>query len=394
MLKTVFLSSGPILLPRPSFGPSPSSTLRPLSSNSNMSTRADIVRQCSHPVPASTRVKATSDPKHLTSFADLLDLLGATTTGHRPPADATETTIASSTTPTTTARYHALLLDQFGVLHDGQVPYPGAIDMVRAVHATGCRILLLSNSSRRSSGALRKLSAMGFPEAAFHGVITSGELTFRSLRDRPTPAWSTLGNRPLWLTWGDRGAISLADLDLHPTAEPEDCTFILAHGTEAIGGPHPDGTEFTPTPFAGLVSLLHRAAARVPAPTLVLANPDLVTVDGGTGLRPMPGMLAREYRNRGGNVFVMGKPDPRMYAAAMKELGLRPEECLAVGDSLEHDIAGANAAGCDSVFITGGIHAEECEIVMTEEEGMGGLFEAFEAIPTYVCNRFSAKSSE
>ena len=32
---------------------------------------------------------------------------------------------------------------------------------------------------------------------------------------------------------------------------------------------------------------------------------------------------------------------------------------LHVGDSLLHDIAGANAAGVDSRFVAGGIHAEE-----------------------------------
>lgn len=34
-------------------------------------------------------------------------------------------------------------------------------------------------------------------------------------------------------------------------------------------------------------------------------------------------------------------------------------DCIAVGDSLHHDILGANVAGLKSVFITGGIHANE-----------------------------------
>jgi ribonucleotide monophosphatase NagD (HAD superfamily) len=32
---------------------------------------------------------------------------------------------------------------------------------------------------------------------------------------------------------------------------------------------------------------------------------------------------------------------------------------IAVGDSLEHDIAGANGAGINSLFITSGIHADK-----------------------------------
>lgn len=40
------------------------------------------------------------------------------------------------------------LLDQFGVLHDGQKPYPGAIEGVEFLHQRGVKLLVLSNSSR------------------------------------------------------------------------------------------------------------------------------------------------------------------------------------------------------------------------------------------------------
>jgi len=42
-----------------------------------------------------------------------------------------------------------MLLDQFGCLHDGQQPYPGAVEAVAALAEGGMQILLLSNSSRR-----------------------------------------------------------------------------------------------------------------------------------------------------------------------------------------------------------------------------------------------------
>ena len=43
----------------------------------------------------------------------------------------------------------AILLDQFGVLHDGQNPYPGAIEAVTALADSGRSVLIISNSSRR-----------------------------------------------------------------------------------------------------------------------------------------------------------------------------------------------------------------------------------------------------
>ena len=56
-------------------------------------------------------------------------------------------------------------------------------------------------------------------------------------------------------------------------------------------------------------------------------------------------------------VHLTGKPDPIIYDAAREQLDVPTAQLIAVGDSLEHDIAGAASAGVDSVFVGGGIHA-------------------------------------
>lgn len=45
--------------------------------------------------------------------------------------------------------YKTLLLDQFGVMHDGTKPYPGAIQAVKDLQERGFDMLIISNSSRR-----------------------------------------------------------------------------------------------------------------------------------------------------------------------------------------------------------------------------------------------------
>jgi ribonucleotide monophosphatase NagD (HAD superfamily) len=45
-----------------------------------------------------------------------------------------------------------------------------------------------------------------------------------------------------------------------------------------------------------------------------------------------------------------------------------------VGDSLEHDIVGANAAGIDSIFVIGGIHAKDLGLKPTASDGPGFRF--------------------
>lgn len=67
-----------------------------------------------------------------------------------------------------------VLLDQFGVLHDGKRPYPHAVAAVKQLADAGKRVVILSNSSRRSGGTIGKLAKMGFDETCFAGVWDTG----------------------------------------------------------------------------------------------------------------------------------------------------------------------------------------------------------------------------
>jgi ribonucleotide monophosphatase NagD (HAD superfamily) len=194
-----------------------------------------------------------------------------------------------------------------------------------------------------------------------------------------------LGNKCFHVTWGARGAVSVEGLGLELVPSPAEADFILAHGTEAVGGS--EGS--SPVELEALRQTLERAAREsgetVP---LLCANPDIVTVNGAAGLVTMPGTLARWYAGAGGRVVLLGKPGPAIYSAAAALLLLEEEAAseptreqrrfplLAIGDSLEHDIAGARGAPCpaegvESLFIGGGIHAEELKLG-TEEKAEAG----------------------
>ncbi|MEM1341561.1 MAG: HAD hydrolase-like protein, partial [Pseudomonadota bacterium] len=57
-------------------------------------------------------------------------------------------------------------------------------------------------------------------------------------------------------------------------------------------------------------------------------------------------------------VYFYGKPHVPIFAAMERALDLPSEALLMVGDSLEHDIAGAQAAGWQSLFLRAGLHAK------------------------------------
>lgn len=52
------------------------------------------------------------------------------------------------------------------------------------------------------------------------------------------------------------------------------------------------------------------------------------------------------------------KPDPAPVLMGLEKLGLKPDECLYVGDS-PYDIQAGNAAGCPTVAVTWGMFAED-----------------------------------
>jgi putative hydrolase of the HAD superfamily len=47
----------------------------------------------------------------------------------------------------------------------------------------------------------------------------------------------------------------------------------------------------------------------------------------------------------------VAKPDPAIFHAALERLGANADDALHVGDSLEHDVAGARAAGLEAVLV-------------------------------------------
>lgn len=67
-------------------------------------------------------------------------------------------------------------------------------------------------------------------------------------------------------------------------------------------------------------------------------------------------------------------------------------DSIAVGDSLHHDIKGANATGIQSVFITGGIHATELGLnnfgEVANSSSVQALASKYDAYPSYVLPAF------
>ncbi|XP_059302818.1 uncharacterized protein LOC132054877 [Lycium ferocissimum] len=288
-----------------------------------------------------------------------------------------------------TRKFKAWFLDQFGVLHDGKQPYPGAISTLEKLGTYGAKMVIISNSSRRAYTTLEKLTSLGFDPSLFAGIVTSGELTHQCLLRRDDEWFASLRRSCIHMTWSDKGAISLEGLGLEVVENVEEADFILAHGTDALG--LSSGDTFAMN-LDDLEKILEQCAAKkIP---MVVANPDFVTIEPGN-LRAMPGTLAATYEKLGGEVKWMGKPHKIIYKSAMKMVGLdSPDSCIAFGDSLHHDIKGANAAGIASAFITScGVHATELRLnqfgQVAGDDSVRALALKYDAYPTYFLPSFT-----
>ncbi|MDJ0630544.1 MAG: TIGR01459 family HAD-type hydrolase [Rhodobacter sp.] len=237
------------------------------------------------------------------------------------------------------SNYDAIVLDQWGVLHDGSAPYPFAIRALAQLKARKLRLAVLSNSGKRAEPNKAQLSKIGFAPGTFDCVMTSGEALWREFSSglvrvsRLYPITRGPGDAEAW-------------------AEGLDVSFVPIDRAEAVllmGLPDTAGANDFDEAFA--------PALRRNLP-VYCSNPDRTAPRAGGVTVVMPGTLAHSHAACGGNVRFVGKPYLPVFRAVETALGVPPEKLLMVGDSLEHDIAGAHAAGWHSVFIRGGLHAE------------------------------------
>jgi HAD superfamily hydrolase (TIGR01459 family) len=266
--------------------------------------------------------------------------------------------------------YALFVVDQWGVLHDGVNPLPGAVEALRGLKETGATVVLLSNSGKRVSESYKRLTALGFDRSLYDLAITSGEQVYQGLSTRSDPFYASLGPRYLMFAWDDdRGIVDGTGFD--EVTDIEQADFILCAGTD-----RPNLEAYEP--------ILKRALERdLP---MTCANPDKVSVQPDGSLKICPGAIADLYQRMGGRVQWHGKPGQDAYRHIRKVMGVDGAG-LGIGDSLAHDIAGANTAGLDGLFITGGIHRGDLPSPPTPETVMA-LGKKFNAVPAYFSEGF------
>lgn len=254
------------------------------------------------------------------------------------------------------ADYSAALCDIWGVIHDGQTVFPHVSDALQQFRKYSGPVILLSNAPRPAATVARRLTELGLSQECYDGIVTSGEVTRHLLTARGQQGQKCHHVGP------EKDADLVAELAIE-LSDLEAADFIL------LSGLYDDLTE-TPDDYGSLLDQWHQRGLEI-----ICANPDRI-VPFGDRFIYCAGAVAERYEQKGGGVEWVGKPYPLVYQHALEVLaglGAPTQNVLAIGDGPKTDIAGANRAGLDALFVGAGLGRNAPDYDLTQADGVAAF---------------------
>lgn len=239
-------------------------------------------------------------------------------------------------------QYDCLLLDLDGTVFRGHAPTEGAVETLAGI---GCRSLFVTNNATRSAAEVAEhLRQLGFT-ATPEDVVTSAQSAAHMLSQR-LPAGAkvlVVGTEAL--------AGEVTAVGLSPVRTFADEPVAVIQGlSQTIGWPD-----------------LAEAALAIRAGALWVATNLDATLPTERGLLPGNGSLVAAVRTATGEEpMVAGKPAPVLMFDALARGEFRTP--LVVGDRLNTDIAGANAADLPSLMVLTGVNNARDAVFAIPEE--------------------------
>ncbi len=246
--------------------------------------------------------------------------------------------------------FPALIVDQWGVMHNGYRAFPEALRALGEAKQRGKTVVTLSNSSKPRCLAHEMLDNLGFEQGVHYDhIVTSGADMRDHLLEPQDDFYRSLPERPrLFVLATYDGDLAVLDgLPCSTTRDLEEADGMIITGLK-------EGE--TPEDFYDLLD-----RARVKDLPLICPNADRWVAMPDGRLHPCAALVAEAYAERGGRIRLHGKPDAHIYHSCFRLAGRKDSgDFLAIGDSLQNDIGGAVNARCGgSVLIAGGIHRAE-----------------------------------
>jgi HAD superfamily hydrolase (TIGR01459 family) len=249
--------------------------------------------------------------------------------------------------------YDAVFCDLWGCLHNGVEPYKEAIEALYEFSKSGGIVHLLTNSPRPAMSVYSQLDYIGIPRNLYQGITASGDASRAAL------ASGTYGKK-IFHIGPNSDEIFFQGLDTEDFYQNINIQLVPLNYAEGIvcTGLFDDSIE-TPSDYTELLVTAKKRGLK-----MLCANPD-IQVDRGTHRIYCAGAIADAYNKMGGEAHNFGKPHPPIYDLARNRLNViagrivPDKDILCIGDGINTDIRGAVMEDIDSLFVTGGLAAEE-----------------------------------
>jgi NagD protein len=226
------------------------------------------------------------------------------------------------------------IMDMDGVLYRGNQLIPGAREFIERLQAEARRFLFLTNNSKITPlDFQRKLERMGLNVTEEH-YFTSAMATAAFLHSqKPHGSAYVIGE----------AGLSHALYQVGYTITEVDPDYVVLGDTPSYDYPK-----------------IERAVRLIMAGARFIAtNPD-VSGPEEEGIHPACGALAAPIeRVTGQQAYYVGKPNPLMMRAALRQLDSHSENTIMIGDRMDTDILSGIGAGMQTVLVLTGVTSRE-----------------------------------
>ena len=265
--------------------------------------------------------------------------------------------------------YKAVFFDAFGVLKNHQGLIPGIIKTFEYLDRKGIKYYLLTNDSSRSPEMLAQwYQDRGVQQVTADKILSSGmvAMEYFKLKVSNGNAVAYLGteNSAHYIETAGLTTVAVKDIDLNNIDHIESFAFLDDEGfnwNEDINK---------------AINLLRKKNM-----TVIVANTDINYPVNQNDVSVAVGSLADMVEKIIGKSFIrFGKPDAQMFLLAferaLKDIDVKRNEILMVGDTLHTDIMGGNKFGLDTVLVVSGNTLPEMANIRISSSGI---------IPTFIC---------
>lgn len=264
--------------------------------------------------------------------------------------------------------YDYLLIDQWGVIHDGNNLYEGVNDCLKSIKTSKKHSIIITNSSRNKRTNQKLMADLNCNIILFSDVFTSADmLTMHLQNDKDF--------RKIYFVADDEDFSVVENIINRKVENVQDSDAVVLLRVKPEDG------------ISGHEQWM-RVAINKNIP-LVVPTRDKSTVRT-NGIFKGLDKICNKYESTGGQVINFGKPEKYIYEHCMNKFKITsPKRVLVIGDQYFSDCVGAFNQGFDTLLVATGAAFDNFNM---PKNSTNKLYETIKGtslnIPTYICESF------